>query len=360
MSNENNRVLVLNPGSTSTKFGVYTQDGAELVRTIRHGKEELAVFQGRPILAQLDFRAKLIAQALAESGHAAAKLTAVVGRGGMLPPIKCGTYLVDDVMVEDLRLARYGDHASNLGALLALHFAQASGVNAYIVDPTTVDEWTDFAHLSGSPLITRTMVGHALNAKAVARRYAREQGRAYDTMRLIVAHLGSGVTVSAHENGEMIDSNSIDDGPFGVDRCGGLPSRALVRLCFSGKYTQAQLDRHVFGDGGLFAYLGTRDLIEVERRIDAGDKKAKLIFDAMIHQIGKTAGEMAAVLRGKVDAVLLTGGMAHSEKVVNQLRGYVQWIAPIRVYPGEDELQALAEGVFRVLSGEEQAKRLGA
>ena len=353
-------MLVLNPGSTSTKFGVYTQNGAELVRTIRHGQEELAAFQGLPILAQRDFRAQLITQALTESGYVAGEFAAVVGRGGMLRPIKCGTYLVDDVMVDDLSQARYGEHASNLGALLALGFAQASGVNAYIVDPTTVDEWQDCARLSGSPLVDRTMVGHALNAKAVARRYAREQGRAYESLRLIVAHLGSGITVSAHENGEMIDSNSIDDGPFGVDRCGGLPSRALVKLCFSGKYTQAQLDRHVFGDGGVFAYLGTRDLIEVERRIDAGDSKAKLVFDAMIHQIGKTAGEMAAVLRGKVDAVLLTGGMAHSEKVVSQLRDYVQWIAPIRVYPGEDELQALAEGVFRVLCGAEQAKRLGA
>ena len=360
MNNENSRVLVLNPGSTSTKFGVYTEDEAELVRTIRHGQEELAAFHGRPILDQLDFRAQLITHALTESGYAAGEFAAVVGRGGMLPPIKCGTYLVDDVMVESLRAARYGQHASNLGALLALHFAKASGVNAYIVDPTTVDEWQDCARLSGSPLIERTMVGHALNAKAVARRYAREQGRAYETLRLIVAHLGSGITVSAHQNGEMIDSNSIDDGPFGVDRCGGLPSRALVKLCFSGKYTQAQLDRHVFGDGGVFAYLGTRDLIEVERRIAAGDTKARLVFDAMIHQIGKTAGEMAAVLRGKVDAVLLTGGMAHSEKVVSQLRGYVEWIAPIRVYPGEDELQALAEGVFRVLGGAEQPKRLGA
>jgi len=360
LNNENSRVLVLNPGSTSTKFGVYTEDEAELVRTIRHGQEELAAFHGRPILDQLDFRAQLITHALTESGYAAGEFAAVVGRGGMLPPIKCGTYLVDDVMVESLRAARYGQHASNLGALLALHFAKASGVNAYIVDPTTVDEWQDCARLSGSPLIERTMVGHALNAKAVARRYAREQGRAYETLRLIVAHLGSGITVSAHQNGEMIDSNSIDDGPFGVDRCGGLPSRALVKLCFSGKYTQAQLDRHVFGDGGVFAYLGTRDLIEVERRIAAGDTKARLVFDAMIHQIGKTAGEMAAVLRGKVDAVLLTGGMAHSEKVVSQLRGYVEWIAPIRVYPGEDELQALAEGVFRVLGGAEQAKRLGA
>lgn len=360
MNNEKSRVLVLNPGSTSTKLGIYTQDGAELVRTIRHSKEELAVFQGRPILAQLDFRAELIAQALAESGYAAEKFTAVVGRGGMLPPIKCGTYLVDDAMIAELRLARVGEHASSLGAFLARRFAQASGVNAYIVDPVTVDEWEPCARPTGSPLVKRTSVGHALNTKAVARRYAREQGHAYSSLRLIVAHLGSGITVSAHRDGQMIDSNSIEEGPFGVDRSGGLPVRALVKLCFSGKYTQEQLDRHVFGDGGLFAYLGTRDLVEVERRIDAGDEEAARVFEAMIHQICKEAGAMAAVLKGKVDAVLLTGGMAHSERVVSLLRGSLDWIAPIRVYPGEDELQALSEGVFRVLGGEEQAKKLGA
>jgi butyrate kinase len=233
-------------------------------------------------------------------------------------------------------------------------------VNAYIVDPVTVDEWEPCARPTGSPLVQRTSVGHALNTKAVARRYAREQGRAYQTLRLIVAHLGSGITVSAHQDGRMIDSNSIEEGPFGVDRSGGLPVRALIKLCFSGKYTQDQLDRHVFGDGGLFAYLGTRDLVEVERRIDAGDQEAARFFEAMVHQVCKEAGAMAAVLKGKVDAVLLTGGMAYSERVVTQLRGSLDWIAPIRVYPGEDELQALAEGVFRVLSGEEQAKRLGA
>lgn len=360
MTIENSRVLVLNPGSTSTKFGVYTQDGAELVRTIRHGQEELAAFQGRPILAQLDFRAKLITQALTESGYAAGEFTAVVGRGGMLPPIECGTYLVDEAMVAELRLARRGEHASNLGALLALGFAQAAGANAYIVDPVTVDEWEPCARPTGSPLVERTSVGHALNTKAVARRYAREQGRTYQSLRLIVAHLGSGITVSAHEDGRMIDTNSIEEGPFGVDRSGGLPVRALVKLCFSGKYTQEQLDRHVFGDGGLFAYLGTRDLVEVERRIDSGDEEAARVFDAMVHQICKEAGAMAAVLKGKVDAVLLTGGMAHSERVVALLRSSLDWIAPIRVYPGEDELHALAEGVFRVLSGEEQAKKLGA
>jgi len=360
LMNENSRVLVLNPGSTSTKFGVYTRDGAELVRTIRHGKEELAGFSGCPVLAQLDYRAELIERALAEAGYAVNKFTAVAGRGGLLPPMACGTYLVDDVMVEDLRQARYGDHASNLGALLALRFAQEAGTNAYIVDPTSVDEWQECARPSGSPLVQRTSICHALNTKAVARRYAREQDSTYAAMRLIVAHLGSGITVSAHQNGQMIDYNSIEEGPFGVDRSGGLPVRGLIKLCFSGKYTQAQLDRHVFGDGGLFAYLGTRDLLEVERRIDAGDHEAALIFAAMVHQIGKEAGAMAVVLKGKVDAILLTGGMAHSEKMVTQLRDALDWIAPIRVYPGEDELQALAEGVFRVLDGEEQAKRLEA
>ena len=360
MTNENSRVLVLNPGSTSTKFGVYARDGAELVRTIRHGQDELAGFRGQPMLAQLDYRAELIEQALAAAGYAADGFAAVAGRGGLLPPTACGTFLVDDAMVAELRLARRGEHASNLGALLALRFAQAARVNAYIVDPVTVDEWEPCARPTGSPLVQRTSVGHALNTKAVARRYAREQGRAYQTLRLIVAHLGSGITVSAHQDGRMIDSNSIEEGPFGVDRSGGLPVRARIKLCFSGKYTQDQLDRHVFGDGGLFAYLGTRDLVEVERRIDAGDQEAARFFEAMVHQVCKEAGAMAAVLKGKVDAVLLTGGMAYSERVVTQLRGSLDWIAPIRVYPGEDELQALAEGVFRVLSGEEQAKRLGA
>ncbi len=359
MTNKDSRVLVLNPGSTSTKFGVYTPGGAELVRTIRHGQEELARFHGRPILEQLDYRAELIGQALAAAGYAAEEFAAVSGRGGFLPPAVCGTYLVDDAMLEELRLARRGEHASNLGAFLALRFAQAAGVSAYIVDPVTVDEWEPRARLTGSPLMERTSIVHALNTKAVARRYAREQGRAYETLRLIVAHLGSGITVSAHRDGRMIDSNTIEDGPFGVDRCGGLPTRTLIKLCFSGKYTEAQLDHHVFGEGGLSAYLGTRDLIEVERRIDAGDRQAASIFEAMVHQIGKEAGAMAAALNGKVDAVLLTGGMAYSERVVKLLRGYVEWIAPIRVYPGEDELQALADGAFRVLRGEEQARRLG-
>lgn len=352
------QILAINPGSTSTKFGLYTRQGAEWVRTVRHGDEELARFGGRPMIARLEYRTEMIAQALEQSGYQADRVAAVAGRGGLLPPVTCGTYIVDEAMVEELRLARRGEHASNLGALLALRFAQAAGVDAYIVDPVTADEWQPCARLSGSPLIERSPIGHVLNTRAVARRYAREQGRPYESLRLIVAHMGSGITVSAHREGRQIDSNTIDEGPFGPDRTGGLPVRALTKLCFSGRFAQKEIDHKVFGDGGLYAYLGTRDLEEIERRIGAGDSQAALVLDAMVYQIAKEAGAMAAVLEGKVDAVLLTGGMAHSQRVVQRLRAHLEWIAPIRVYPGEDELQALAEGVFRVLDGEEQARHL--
>ena len=363
MSDDNDRVVAINPGSTSTKFGVYSRHGARMVRTIRHGDEELERFRGRPMIARLGYRAGLIKSALQEAGYSDTgrgeeRFAGMAGRGGLLPPMTCGTYLVDEAMVEELKLARRGEHASNLGALLALRFAQAAGVNAYIVDPVTVDEWQPCARLSGSPLVERTCIGHALNTKAVARRFAREQGKPYPELRLIVAHMGIGITVSAHREGRTIDSNTIEEGPFGPDRTGGLPARELVKLCFSGKFAQKELDRKVFGDGGLFAYLGTRDLQEVEARAAGGDAQAELVFQAMVYQIAKEAGAMAAALEGKVDAVLLTGGMAFSERMVGLLRGYLQWIAPIRVYPGEDELQALAEGVFRVLDGEEKPKRL--
>jgi butyrate kinase len=363
LTHESSRILVINPGSTTTKLGVYTVDGAEMVRTIRHGDEELARFQGRPMVARQGYRAELIRKTLEEAGYnetgcGEERFAAVAGRGGLLPPMGCGTYLVDDAMVEELYLARRGEHASNLGALLALRFARAAGVNAYIVDPVTVDEWQPCARPSGSPLIERSSILHALNTKAVAHRFARERQQPYPALRLIVVHMGSGISVSAHREGRMIDSNTIEEGPFGPDRTGGLPARALVKLCFSGRFGQKEIDRKVFGDGGLFAYLGTRDLQEVERRIDGGDQQAAAIFEAMVYQIAKEAGAMAAVLQGKVDAVLLTGGMAHSERVVALLRRYLEWVAPIRVYPGEDELQALAEGVFRVLHGEERAKRL--
>jgi butyrate kinase len=359
------RVLAINPGSTSTKIGIFTRGGEEFSRTIRHGDEEIERFKDQPMLARLEYRAELIEKALTEAGFnpksksAERPWEAIVGRGGLLPPMECGTYLVDDVMIEALRRAPLGDHGSNLGAPLALRFARAAQVNAYIVDPVTVDEWQPCARITGSPLVERTSIGHALNTKAVARRYARECGRAYADLRLIVVHMGSGITVSAHRDGRTVDSNSIEEGPFGPDRSGSLPVRALIKLCFSGRFTQAELDRHVFGDGGFFAYLGTRNLLEVEQRIDGGDELAAQVLDAMIYQIAKETGAMAAVLAGKVNAIILTGGMAHSERVVNQLDEQIHWIAPIKVCPGEDELRALAEGAFRVLDGEEVARRMG-
>ena len=358
LNEENSRVLVINPGSTSTKFGIYTRAGAEWVKTIRHGDEEVTRFAGRPMIARLDYRAGLVAAELQRAGYRAEQLAATAGRGGLLPPMPCGTYLVDDAIVEELKAARRGEHASNLGALLALEFARQAGVNAYIVDPVTVDEWQACARLSGTPRIERSAIGHALNTKAVAKRFAREQGRRYEELRLVVAHMGSGITVSAHRDGRMIDNNTIDEGPFGPDRTGHVPARALVKLCYSGEFAQKEMDRHIFGDGGLFAYLGTRDLQEVEKRIEEGDARAALVFEAMVYQIAKEGGAMAAVLEGRVDALLLTGGMAYSERVIAKLRRHLGWIAPVHVYPGEDELQALAEGVFRVLDGEERARRL--
>lgn len=358
------RVLVINPGTTSTKIGVFTRAGEEMTRNIHHGDEELERFRGRPMMDRLEYRAGLVESALAEAGFTAKGRgtecwAAAAGRGGLLPPMECGTYLVDETMMEALRLARRGEHACNLGAVLALRFASAAGVDAYIVDPVTVDEWQPSARLSGSPLIPRFSIGHALNTKAVARRYAREQQRRYEQLRLIVVHMGSGITVSAHSDGRMIDNNNIEEGPFGPDRTGSLPVRELAKLCLSGKITPQEVDRHLFGDGGMFAYLGTRDLVEVERRIGLGDKRAAQVLEAMVYQIGKETGAMAAVLQGNVDAVLLTGGMAYSQRVVEKLRRYVEWIAPVAVFPGEDELRALAEGVFRVLDHEEEAKRMG-
>jgi butyrate kinase len=352
------RVLAINPGSTSTKFGLYSRSGAEWVLTVRHGDEELRRFGDRPMIARLEYRAELIARALAEQAYDPGLVAATAGRGGLLPPIPCGTYLVDDAMVEALKAARRGEHASNLGALLALRFARAAGVEAYIVDPVTADEWQPCAKLSGSPLMERSPIAHVLNTRAVARRYAREEGRSYGDLRLVVAHMGSGISVSAHRDGRMIDSNTIDDGPFGPDRTGALPALALAKLCYSGRFAQKEMEHKIFGSGGLFAYLGTRDLLEVERRMDQRDAEAALVWDAMAYQIAKEAGAMATVLEGRADALLLTGGMAHSQRLVERLSQSLKWIAPIRVYPGEDELQALAEGVFRVLDGEEQARRL--
>jgi butyrate kinase len=352
------RVLAINPGSTSTKFALFLNEQPLFVGNLRHSDTEMAPFRDRSILDQQQFRAEQIEAALTEAGASIGELSAVVGRGGLLPPLASGTYEVNAGMLEELRLARRGEHASNLGAFLARSLADKAGVKAYIVDPVSVDEWPAIARLSGTALLQRQSLSHALNSKAVAKRYARERGQAYAALRLIVAHLGSGISVSAHQNGRMVDAtNSREEGAFSTERAGGVPAMQLLDLCFSGKYTKKQIEGLLCRDGGLQSYLGTKDLLEVERRIDCGDAPAALVFDSMAYQIAKEIGAMAAPLCGKVDAILFTGGMAHSERLVAALSEYVKWIAPITIFAGEDELRALTEGVLRVLRGEEQARQ---
>jgi butyrate kinase len=353
------KLLAVNPGSTSTKIAVYVNERTAFVRNLRHTDDELAPFRSRPILEQQEFRSSLIVRKLADSGHQAGEFDAVACRGGLLRPLPSGTYRVNKAMLDELRRATRGEHASNLGAFIGHTIAQQARGEAYIVDPVSVDEWPARARLSGSALLTRQCLSHALNSKAVAKRFAREKKRDYASLNLIVAHIGSGISVSAHERGLMVDgTNSREEGAFSSERAGGVPVMQLVQCCFSGKYTQKEIETLLFREGGLFSYLGTKDLAIVESRIAAGDAKAEEVFDAMVYQIAKEIGAMAAVLSGAVDAVLITGGMAHSERLVNELRAAVEWIAPLIVYPGEDELQALAEGVLRVLRGEEEAREL--
>ncbi|HWG20308.1 MAG TPA: butyrate kinase [Terracidiphilus sp.] len=353
------RILAINPGSTSTKFAVYRNQHMELVRNLCHTDAEMEPFRGKPILAQIPFRQAALERELHGAGYALDTFHAVAGRGGLLRPVPSGTYRVNDEMLKDLRLAPYGEHASNMGAFLALAIAGRGAAEAFVVDPVSVDELCDKARISGSALVERRSLSHALNTKAVARRYAREQRKAYADLRLIVAHLGSGISVSAHQGGRMIDVNLAgQEGPFSTERCGGLQLLGVVQLCFSGQFTEPQLWNTFIREGGMYSYLGTKDLREVERRIAAGDSRAELIFDAMAYQVAREIGAMATVLEGRVDALLLTGGMARSHRLIARLRPAVEWIAPMVVYPGEDELQALAEGALRVLRGEEQARAL--
>ncbi|HNV02822.1 MAG TPA: butyrate kinase [Vicinamibacterales bacterium] len=352
------RILVINPGSTSTKIAAYLDDCAEMSETLRHSGEEMAPYRGRPVLDQIAWRAGVIESALGRAGISEDSFDAVAGRGGLLPPLASGTYLVNDRMLEELRLARRGEHASNLGACLAQAIAARAGVAAYVVDPVSVDEWEPVARVSGCALIDRECLWHALNSKAVAKRYARERGVPYESLRLVVAHIGGGASISVHRGGLGVDViNPREEGPFSMDRAGGVPVLKLANLCFSGQHRLADIERMLFGEGGVYSHLGTKDLIEVERRIAQGDERARLVFEAMAYQIAKAIGAMATVLHGRIDAVLLTGGMAHSSRLVEAIRGSVAWIAPLAIYPGEDEMQALAEGVLRVLRGEEQARQ---
>ncbi len=347
--------LIINPGSTSTKIGVFEDENLLFEETLRHSTEEISQYAS--IVDQKDFRKKIITDLLEEKSFDLKDLNVVVGRGGMLKPIPGGTYAVTDDLLEDLKIGRQGQHASNLGGILAREIADSIGVPSFIVDPVVVDELMPIARYSGVPELPRTSVFHALNQKAVAKRYAKETGKAYETLRLIVVHMGGGVSVGAHEYGKVIDVfNALDgDGAFSPERAGAVPSGALIKMCFSGKYTEKEVYGKIVGKGGFNAYLGTNDMREVAKMAGEGDEKAIMARDAFLLQVAKDIGSMACVLNGKVDQIIVTGGIAYNAQVVEVLKERAGFIAPFTVYPGEDELLALAQGAIRVLNGEEQA-----
>lgn len=347
--------LIINPGSTSTKIGVFEDETLLFEETLRHSTEEIAQYAS--IVDQKDFRKDIIVNLLKEKNFDIKSLNMVVGRGGMLKPIPGGTYEVSDDLLEDLKIGVQGQHASNLGGILAKEIADSIGVPSYIVDPVVVDELEPVSRYSGVPELPRTSVFHALNQKAVAKRYAKDTGKAYDSMNLIVVHMGGGVSVGAHKHGKVVDVfNALDgDGAFSPERAGAVQSGALIKMCFSGKYTEKEVYKKFVGNGGFNAYCGTNDMRDVEKMVQNGDTKAAEVREAFITQVAKDIGSMACVLNGKIDQIIVTGGIAYDKVVVAGLKEKAGWIAPMTVYPGEDELLALVQGGLRVLNGEEKA-----
>lgn len=353
---DNYKILTINPGSTSTKIAVYDNETEVFEKTLRHSSEEIGQFKN--ISDQFNFRKEVIENELKAANIVLSDLDCVVGRGGLLKPIKGGTYSVTKNMLEDLKVGVLGQHASNLGGIIANEFSNELNIPAFIVDPVVVDELSPIARISGMSDIDRTSVFHALNQKAIARRYAGEVGKKYDEMNLIVAHMGGGISVGAHEKGKVVDvANALDgEGPFSPERSGGVPVGKLVEMCYSGKYTIYDMKKKITGKGGLVSYLDTNDAREVEAMIENGDEKAKLVYEAMAYQIAKEIGASAAVLKGNVDAILLTGGIAYSKMFTEMISERVSFASEVKVYPGEDEMIALALGGLRVLKGEEKAQ----
>jgi butyrate kinase len=350
------RILVINPGSTSTKIGVFDNERSVFEKTIRHDSEVINSYAN--IIDQYEFRKNTILEALDNEGINISKLSAVCGRGGLLRPIEGGTYKVNDEMLKDLKIGYSGQHASNLGGILAFEIASNLNIPSFIVDPVVVDELAPIARISGFSLIERKSIFHALNQKAVARRVSKELGKKYTELNLIVTHMGGGITVGVHKQGRVIEVNNglHGDGPFSPERAGTVPAGDLVALCYSGHYYREEIMKKLVGQGGLVGYLGTNDAVKVEQMIKAGDDKAKIVYSAMAYQVAKEIGAASAVLAGKVDAIILTGGLAYGKDFVKEIADQVNWIADVIVEPGENELQALTEGALRVLRGEEEAK----
>ncbi|MHC2995071.1 MAG: butyrate kinase [Candidatus Atribacteria bacterium] len=348
-------ILVINPGSTSTKIALFNQKAEEIFsQSISHSVEELSHFDSAP--EQFAFRKEKVLETLKLNNISLDSIMDVIGRGGILKPLESGTYQVNDKLIDDLKHSPV-EHASNLGGIIAFEIAKKVGVTAYIADPVSVDEFTDIARISGLKGIERKSLLHTLNIRANAYHYAKEQGEKLEELNLIVAHLGGGISIAPIEKGRIVDVNNANDGgPFSPERAGSLPNEGLIHLCYSGQYTEKEVIRLITHRGGFVSYLETNDLREVLRVINNGDKDAELIFEAICYQIAKEIGAMATVLKGEVEAIILTGGMSFNEILVNKIKNRVEWIAPIVVYPGQEEMKALAQAVIRVINGEEKVK----
>lgn len=357
MLHDEKRILTINPGSTSTKIGVFHNERSIFEKTLRHNVEELQRFDR--IIDQYEFRKNHILETLHEQGINISKFDAVCARGGLLRPIEGGTYVVNDDMIEDLKSGYAGQHASNLGGIIAREIADGLNIPSYIVDPVVVDEMSVLAKVSGMPEIERKSIFHALNQKAVARKAAASLGKRYENMKMIITHMGGGITIGVHDRGRVVDVNNglHGEGPFSPERAGTVPAGDLVDLCFSGEYTKEEIMKKLVGTGGLLGYLGTNDAVKVEQMIQGGDEKARFIYDAMAYQVAKEIGAASAALKGEVEAIVLTGGLAYGKSFVSAIRSYIDWISDVLVYPGENELQSLAQGALRVLLGEEQSKQ---
>ena len=348
-------VLVINPGSTSTKVALFNEEENIIQNNLDHNIDELENFS--KVTEQFDYRKEIILDWLTNEGYKIEELKAVVGRGGLLKPMPSGTYKVTDQMIEDLNIGIQGEHASNLGGIIARSIAEKSSIESFIVDPVAVDEFEDVARISGLPEVKRKSLLHALNIKAVSHNVAKDLNKRVEEINLVVAHLGGGISVVPLRKGKMIDANNANEmGPFSPERTGALPIGDVMKLCFSGDYTYGEIKKKLRGKGGLVAYLGTNDARKVTALIENGNAEAKLIYDAMAYQIGKEIGSAATVLKGDIDAIVLTGGIAYSKYLTDYVTDMVGFMAPVILQPGEDEMRALNEGVLRVLKGEEEVK----
>lgn len=347
------KILVINPGSTSTKIAVFEDETKLVQENLSHTPEELG---NGDIMDQAPMRKRVIASFLERNGYQMKDFAAVVGRGGILPPVRSGGYLVDENLLDALKHRTVAPHASNLGGVVAYELASSVGIPSYIYDSIAVDELSEMAHLSGTPLLPRISHFHALNSRAVAIETAAKAGKEYKDMNFVVAHMGGGISTSAHQKGRVVDITSDDEGTFSPQRAGRVNTRALVDLCYSGKFDRKAMQKQLRGQGGLFAYLGLDDAREVEKKIAAGDEYSALVYEAMAYQIAKDIASMAAVLEGQVDCIILTGGLAYSKMLTDWVKKRVAFIAPVELLPGEKEMEALAGGALRILTGKEEAR----